>query len=135
MVDRRTVLAGAAWSVPVVGIAVAAPAAAASEGTCGLLSIVPNPVLIEFGSEDVNATVVLTGGDPNALVHVAVSPGFMIYSFGFPIIEGDVNLTGGSLELIIQPDDETFVSGTLTVTLTSAGCTGVTAQAPLILIT
>ncbi|MCS5715676.1 hypothetical protein NVV95_14085 [Herbiconiux sp. CPCC 205716] len=32
-VDRRTVLAGAAWAVPVIAVAVAAPAAAASTGT------------------------------------------------------------------------------------------------------
>lgn len=31
--DRRTVLAGAAWSVPVIAVAVGAPAAAASTGT------------------------------------------------------------------------------------------------------
>lgn len=33
LVDRRTVLAGAAWSVPVIAVAVGAPAAAASTGT------------------------------------------------------------------------------------------------------
>ncbi|SDZ57549.1 hypothetical protein [Herbiconiux ginsengi] len=53
--NRRTVLAGAAWSVPVVALAVATPAAAASEDT---VTVTFAATLIELHRSDTFAALV-----------------------------------------------------------------------------
>ena len=76
-VDRRTLLRGAAWSVPVVALAVATPAAAASDidlgayslaGTCGVLGVQGPGFLLTAGPGGipVGTTIIVTGsGVPN----------------------------------------------------------------------
>jgi hypothetical protein len=71
--DRRTVMKGAAWSVPVIALAVATPAHAASvvdvgayrlEGSCGALGVLGPGFTLQAGATTplpVGTTVTITG--------------------------------------------------------------------------
>ncbi|TQL54054.1 hypothetical protein [Subtercola boreus] len=74
LIERRTVVRTAAWSVPVIALAVAAPMAAASgdidlgayqlTGTCGILGVVGPGFTLTAGPAQplpVGTTVVITG--------------------------------------------------------------------------
>jgi hypothetical protein len=61
--SRRTVLAGAAWSVPVVALAVATPAAAASKDT---VTVTFAATLIELHRSDTFAALVAITNETNA---------------------------------------------------------------------
>ncbi|QHC59845.1 hypothetical protein [Rathayibacter sp. VKM Ac-2760] len=72
LVTRRSVTAAAAWTVPVVAVAVATPSAAASlvevgafslSGSCGTLGIIGPGFLLTAGAQElpVGTTVVVTG--------------------------------------------------------------------------
>ncbi|WP_223626583.1 hypothetical protein [Microbacterium sp. EST19A] len=73
-VSRRTVVKGAAWSVPVIAAAVATPLAAAStvdvgafslDGTCGVLGVLGPGFTIQAGPTTplpAGTTITITGG-------------------------------------------------------------------------
>jgi hypothetical protein len=73
LIARRTIVKGAAWSLPVIALAVAAPAAAASgdinvgayqlAGTCGVLGMLGPGFTLTAGSAPlpIGTTVVITG--------------------------------------------------------------------------
>ncbi|WP_139256869.1 hypothetical protein [Herbiconiux ginsengi] len=71
--ERRTIMKGAAWSIPVIALAVATPAAAASDvdlgayhlnGTCGILGVLGPGFTLTAGPTEplpVGTTVTITG--------------------------------------------------------------------------
>jgi hypothetical protein len=71
--ERRTIMKGAAWSIPVIALAVATPAAAASDidlgafhlnGTCGVLGVLGPGFTLTAGPTQplpVGTTVTITG--------------------------------------------------------------------------
>jgi hypothetical protein len=79
--DRRTVMKGAAWSVPVIALAVATPAHAASivdvgafalRGTCGTLGLLGPGFTLQAGPTTplpVGTTVIITG---NGVANIGV---------------------------------------------------------------
>jgi hypothetical protein len=84
-VDRRTLLLGAAWSVPVVALAVATPAAAASDievgaysldGTCGTPGVLGPGFILTAGSGGipVGTTIVVTGSGVANIGVFSVTP-------------------------------------------------------------
>ncbi|SDQ95815.1 hypothetical protein [Microbacterium sp. cf332] len=116
-IDRRTIIKGAAWAVPVMAVAVAAPLAAASVNTSGLavtgtqtalltlnlldgggavtataLTTVPTEFTITNGAGAINqtATVTVTIGRPAGInIPTGRARGFGVYSLnGVPSTSG-----------------------------------------------
>ncbi|MCM6762143.1 hypothetical protein NB037_06900 [Rathayibacter sp. ZW T2_19] len=87
LVPRRSVTAAAAWTVPVVAVAVATPSAAASStdvgsfalrGTCGTLGILGPGFALQAGptaSLPVGTTVIITGSGVASIGVFSVSGG------------------------------------------------------------
>lgn len=102
--NRRTIIKGAAWTVPVIAAAVAAPAASASEGTT------PEPVFYDWsvgGSASVgsgnNAFFTVNGQDPDG--QSAVLPGG--FTFLIPAaagVEYVINSSPGFINVVLEAD-------------------------------
>lgn len=122
-VDRRTVIHGLAWSLPVVSVAVAAPLAAASVGdVCGSLLVSTEPYFSEGdGISLLKVTFTLLGGDPNAEVQFTFGGNFFYYGWGFPVKTGVVALNGGVYEMDLVGGDP-GETASLDVVLLTPGC-------------
>lgn len=123
VVDRRTVVHGLAWSLPVVAAAVAAPLAAASVGdVCGSLLVSTEPYFSEDdGISLLRVTFTLLGGDPSAEVRFTFGGNFFYYGWGVPVQSGVVALNGGTYEMDLVGGDP-GETASLDVVLLTPGC-------------
>lgn len=109
-VSRRAVTRGAAWSVPAVAVAAAAPALAASR----TLTITTDPAVAYVG-ESYTALVSSTGTGPFAYTAVGL-PNGMIINPTDGTISGTPS-TAGSFPVTINVTDSTGAKGSQTVTI------------------
>lgn len=103
--SRRTILKGAAWSVPVLTIATAAPAAAS--GLCeGAFTFLPNPIVLnpyDATGYWTPITITHSGPAPIAVVNVVVTGANISLTTGGTT--GTVTLSGGTglVNIVTKP--------------------------------
>ncbi|GAB3259692.1 hypothetical protein GCM10027425_22280 [Alteromonas gracilis] len=96
--SRRTVVRGAAWSVPVVAAAIAAPAYAASPGVCGLCPTSVNQCIIgSTGTCTCAAGLVCVGTGPLGLANICVGTDLLLTTCGGGTCTGVCLDAGGTL--------------------------------------
>jgi len=111
-ISRRTVAKGAAWSVPVVAVAAAAPAHAASGPTAG-------DVMVSASCVGVNVLDLITLGYPQFTIN-AVNQGI---DAGSTFTLSNDKVAGAGLKLLTGSDDVTLTiidGSSATVKLTNA---------------
>jgi YVTN family beta-propeller protein len=119
-ISRRVVIAAAAWSVPVVTLAVATPAFAASANA--QLTIAPNPLLIDGSA---NVTITITGGgNPNGQLDLSLTGSGYTFTSGGGTT-ASVSMSNGTATVSISAG-LAVPGGTVTATLhTSPSVTAV----------
>lgn len=114
--SRRTILKGAAWSVPVLTIATAAPAAAS--GLCeGAFTFLPNPIVLnpyDATGYWTPITITHSGPAPIAVVNVVVTGANISLTTGGTT--GTVTLSGGTglVNIVTKPG---AAGGTLSISI------------------
>lgn len=96
--DRRSVVRAAVWSVPLVAIATAAPAFAASPPTCAFCPTATNQCLLDgLGTCVCGAGLVCVGTGPLGLTNVCVGTSLLLASCGAGSCHGVCLAAGGAL--------------------------------------
>ncbi|WP_424464689.1 hypothetical protein [Pseudoclavibacter helvolus] len=144
--NRRTIIAGAAWSIPVVAASVAAPAEAASLGCAGTLTFSPTtnvggvPTFVAVngvaGTDYSSPLTIASSGNPSAQVTVSLAgTGYQFYGTLVPpntATSQTVSLVNGSATVRIVGVGTGTNAGTLTARVTGvAGQTCTPATLPL----
>lgn len=113
-IDRRTIAKGVAWSVPVVIVATAAPAAATSN------PVLPTAVTLVPGKSG-NITIALDSGSPNPDVKITgVTGGGVTWSSVDGVAQRAVSTDskGCNLTFTLAQNSNGVLNGVVTVTFT-----------------
>lgn len=119
---RRTLMKGAAWSIPVIAVAASAPLAAASQQACDQLRFIGTP---KFGQHDLKFKIQNKCSETaiNVNVLLAYNGGTRTYAMG--------DIAPNGLSEVDHTRDTTIPAGPATLTIISDNMAGETISVTL----